>query len=86
MWGIRTNIFQPTEEYNRLEDRAIQKIKNTPPAPGFDEVLIPGERGRKTQALREKEGIWIPEKTWATIQALASELGVAEQLPAGRES
>jgi LDH2 family malate/lactate/ureidoglycolate dehydrogenase len=84
MWGIRTNIFQPTEEYNRLEDRAIAKIKNTPPAPGFDEVLIPGERGRKNEAVREKEGIWIPEKTWETIRTLASELGIAEQLPAGK--
>lgn len=81
MWGVRSNIFQPAEEYERLEDRAIEKIKKTPPAPGFDEVLVPGERGRRTQAKREKEGIWLPNKTWQSIQSLATELGVAEKLP-----
>jgi LDH2 family malate/lactate/ureidoglycolate dehydrogenase len=81
MWGIRSDIFQPAEEYARLEDRAIEKIKQTPPAPGVAEVLVPGERGRKTQAVRVIEGIMLPDKTWESIRALAEELHVAEQLP-----
>ena len=83
MWGIRSDIFQPAAEYERLEARAIEKIKQTPPAPGFDEVLIPGERGRKTQAERIEAGIWLPDKTWGALQSLAAELGIAEQLPTG---
>src|SRR5690606_22381701 len=81
MWGVKTDIFQPAEEYRRLEDRAIEKVKSTPPAPGFDSVIVPGERGRMTQAAREQEGIWLPDKTWATIQKIALDLGVADQLP-----
>jgi uncharacterized oxidoreductase len=52
VWGIEIGAFQPAEEYRMLEDRSIAKVKATPPAPGFDEVLIPGERGRRAQQAR----------------------------------
>lgn len=83
MWGVRTDLFQPAEEYHGLEKRSIEKVKATPPAPGFEEVLLPGERGRRTQAVREQQGILLPEKTWQAIRTLAEELDVIGQLPEG---
>ena len=81
MWGITIDAFQPAEDYRMLEDRSIEKVKATPPAPGFDEVLIPGERGRKTQQVREREGVWIPDTTWQSIRSTAEQLGVLDQIP-----
>lgn len=85
MWGVRIDVFQPAEEYRKLEDRSIEKVKATPPAPGFKEVLVPGEPERRTQAQREREGIEIPDNTWESIRAVAEELSVADQLPCGRD-
>ncbi|MGH2461379.1 MAG: Ldh family oxidoreductase, partial [Chloroflexota bacterium] len=61
MWGILTDTFLPPGEYERLEERSIEKIKATPPAPGFERVIVPGERGRLNAARHEREGIELPE-------------------------
>jgi len=81
MWGVEVGAFRPAEEYRMLEDRSIAKVKGTPPVPGFDEVLIPGQRGRRAQQAREQEGVWIPTRTWRTLQSTAEQLGVLDQLP-----
>jgi LDH2 family malate/lactate/ureidoglycolate dehydrogenase len=83
MWGIEIGAFQPAEEYRMLEDRSISKVKATPPAPGFNEVLIPGERGRRVQQAREHEGVWVPDRTWRDIRSTAEQLGVLDLLPPG---
>jgi LDH2 family malate/lactate/ureidoglycolate dehydrogenase len=80
-WGIAVDAFQPAEDYYRLEDRSIEKVKATPPAPGFERVLIPGERGRANQARREERGIEIPESTWEKLMALARDSGVKTPSP-----
>lgn len=76
LWGVATDVFQPAQEYYTLEDRSIDKVKATPPAPGFERVLMPGERGRLTQAEREREGISFPPATWEKLVSLATRLGV----------
>lgn len=78
MWGVAVDVFQPADEYFTLEDRSIEKIKATPPAPGFERVLVPGERGRLTEAERVETGIEIPENTWQKLRALAQKLGIGE--------
>ena len=45
-------------------------VRQTPPAPGFEQVLIPGERGRARKAARLAEGIELPDPVWATMQRL----------------
>ena len=77
MWGVATDIFLPTGEYEQLEDRSIDKVKSTPPAPGFERVLIPGERGRLNTAEREREGIELPDNTWRKLVDLATHYGVS---------
>lgn len=81
MWGIRIDAFQPEEEYRMLEDRAIEKIRSTPPAPGFERVLVPGDPERITQATRQQTGVPVPDGTWESLKAMAKQLGVLDLLP-----
>jgi LDH2 family malate/lactate/ureidoglycolate dehydrogenase len=82
MVGIATDVFQAAGEYAALEDRSISKVKSTPAAPGFEEVLIPGEPERRAQRVRESAGVPIPEKTQQDIQAFAHALGVGGDVEA----
>ena len=53
-------------------------IKASPPAPGFSEVLLPGEPERQTRSEREAEGIPLDAKSWGDILAAAATLGLEE--------
>ena len=81
MWGIRTDVFQPTADYSRVEDISIAKSLGTPPAEGVERVMMPGEPERLSRAQRERDGIPIPEETWKRIRELAEDLGVLGQMP-----
>ena len=62
----------------RVQDIA-DYMKSSPPAEGFDEVIMPGELEYRTYEERVKTGISLPEETtWAEICSIAEEFGVAE--------
>jgi len=48
-----------------------------PAAPGFGQVLIPGERGRECRAQRLEEGIRMPDDLWDQLQVLAGQKAAA---------
>ena len=56
-------------------------IKSSKLAPGFTEILLPGEPEAREQQRREKEGIPIHEATWQRLLDTATKLGVTT--PAG---
>jgi uncharacterized oxidoreductase len=64
-------------EYHRWLDRYRQWIKSSKLAPGFSEILLPGELEARTRRQRAKEGIEVPEATWADMCALAERLNVS---------
>ena len=41
--AIDVNAFTPVAEYQKGVRAFLDGIKSTPPAPGFDEVLVPGD-------------------------------------------
>ncbi len=45
---------------------------------GVDQVLIPGDTERKTRADRTRNGVPLPDDTWAAIVNTAREVGVSE--------
>jgi uncharacterized oxidoreductase len=49
----------------------ISHIHDSPPAPGFDEVLVPGEFEYRKRIERLEKGIEIPAETWDSISSLA---------------
>ena len=72
--------FQPLEEFYDKVDEFITFAKTSRHAPGFNEILLPGEAGRRREAKQRKDGVDLDDGTWSELTQLASELGVS-QLP-----
>ncbi|HBK06943.1 MAG TPA: malate/lactate/ureidoglycolate dehydrogenase [Acetobacteraceae bacterium] len=51
-------------------------VKSAKPAPGFDDVLTPGEPERRYAAKRMADGIEVDDTTWRDIRAAAESLGI----------
>jgi uncharacterized oxidoreductase len=64
---VDPSAFCPLDQFRRLMDESVAYIKSSPPAPGFDEVLVPGELEFRTLLNRKKEGIPIDA---ATVEAM----------------
>jgi hydroxycarboxylate dehydrogenase B len=58
--------------------RYVDFIRATKPVTGVDAVLIPGDPERKMRADRTKNGVPLPDDTWAAIVNTAREVGVSE--------
>lgn len=54
----------------------VDWLKQSPPAPGFDAVRIPGEPEREARMKRERDGILIDPHTWSEIIAAGKKVGV----------
>lgn len=76
LMAIDVRQFSPFEEFRARVAELVEHVKSCPPAPGFEEVLVPGEYEFRQEQKRRREGIVIEETTWAEIQAIAGELGV----------
>lgn len=69
--------FQPLEIFYDKVDEMIEFIKSTKCAPGFSEILLPGESGRRHEAKNKSEGVAIEAPTWKALTELAAKLQVA---------
>jgi hydroxycarboxylate dehydrogenase B len=58
--------------------RYVDFIRATKPVAGVDAVLIPGDPEKKMRDERTKNGVPLPDDTWAEIVATAREVGVSE--------
>ena len=76
IFALDAATFRPLEAYHRALEPIVARIKGVRPAPGFDEVLLPGEPEARTRERREREGIPLPDDTWTAVRGLAAELGV----------
>ncbi len=74
--AIDVAAFQPLEDFKKEVGRFIDYVKSSKPAPGFDEVLVPGERSWQTRLERMATGIPVEEATWERICEVAQKLGV----------
>ncbi|MCH2664656.1 Ldh family oxidoreductase [bacterium] len=68
--------FLTIEEFYKESDTFIAHVKSSPPAEGFDEILLPGEIEAKVRAQREKDGIFIEDETWGQICDWSKKLSV----------
>lgn len=78
---LRPESFLPPAEFVDEVDRLIDWVKSSPPAPGFTEVLVPGERAHRTREERQRDGVEVDATAWEQIKALAGELGVTAPEP-----
>lgn len=58
--------------------RYVDFIRATKPVAGVDAVLIPGDPEKKMRADRTRNGVPLPDDTWAAIVNTAREVGVGE--------
>jgi LDH2 family malate/lactate/ureidoglycolate dehydrogenase len=72
--ALNIAFFTSLDEFTADADDLSAKLNSTPPAPGFSEVLLPGEPENRSRRYRLVNGIPLPETTWQGIQALANEL------------
>jgi uncharacterized oxidoreductase len=77
MLAINIDAFTPVDEYRRAVRALLDGVKATPPAPGFDEILVPGERAQRSRADRLAHGIDLPDRTYREIREWAARLGVS---------
>ena len=74
--AVSIEAFRPLSEFLQASEEILHKVKQVPPAPGFDEVLIPGEPEARAAQRRAQEGIPIPDEIWQKIAEAAQRVGV----------
>ncbi|MYC96409.1 MAG: Ldh family oxidoreductase [Caldilineaceae bacterium SB0661_bin_32] len=73
---LNISFFRPLDEFFADGEQIAGRIKGTKPAPGFDEVLMPGEPEARSAASRQRDGIPLDDTTWTQIVEVAEKLGV----------
>jgi uncharacterized oxidoreductase len=83
--GVLNSMLATVIDLSRLGDPAkiavdIQAVKahvkSARPAPGFTEVLTPGEPEKRYTAQRGQQGIDVDDTTWRDIRAAAESIGI----------
>jgi uncharacterized oxidoreductase len=75
---IDPKVVDPVNFFDGEMARYITYFKDTKPAAGVDTVLIPGEPEARMRAERSKNGVPLPDDTWAAIVNTARDVGVSE--------
>jgi LDH2 family malate/lactate/ureidoglycolate dehydrogenase len=80
---LRPDLFVPREVFTARMDELIERVKAEPRAADIDEILIPGERERRTEAHRSKTGIPLSRETLDALLAEGKSAGVELQATSG---
>jgi len=75
---VDPKVVDPANFFDAETSRYVDFVRATKPIAGVSQVLIPGDPERKTRAERTKNGIPLPDDTWAAIVNAAREVGVSE--------
>jgi len=84
MFVIDIEMLRPLAEFENEADVLAAVVKALPRQAGFDEILLPGERGNRTETVRRKSGIPIPKKLWEELSGIAKSHGVTPLRAAAR--
>ena len=76
MMVININKITDISQFKRRVDDLFRTIRNSPTAPGYDEIMIPGEPERRMRKKKLEEGIFIEDDTWDKIKKISIELNV----------
>jgi LDH2 family malate/lactate/ureidoglycolate dehydrogenase len=74
--AIDISRCMPLGDFIERMRRLRSMIKNTAPAPGYDEVLLAGEPEWRSEAIRSEQGIPITMPIWNNLLEVAARLGV----------
>jgi LDH2 family malate/lactate/ureidoglycolate dehydrogenase len=74
--AIRPDLFMPLAEFKTRMDTMIERLKDSQPAEGVEEVLMPGEPEARKEAERRRTGLPLTAEVLASLAAEADPLGV----------
>lgn len=80
LMALDLETFRPLGAFLEASEAFLDEVKAVPPAPGFQEVMIPGEPERRAEAERHESGIPMPDEIWRSIAAAAASVGVDADL------
>jgi L-2-hydroxycarboxylate dehydrogenase (NAD+) len=69
-------VIDPLSGQGAALSAYLDVLRNTPPAEGFERVLIPGERGRALKAERQQAGLTLADEVWDTVRRLRDQAEV----------
>ncbi len=72
---VKADVFQPLGDFTTRVDDLERRMRAVPPAPGFKEVLVPGDLESRSREAR-RDGIPVPDDVWKVLTDLATEVGV----------
>ena len=75
---IKADLFRPLADFAESAEAMQHRVRAVPSAPGFDEVLAPGDLEARSRAARRRDGIPVAEHIWQTVTELALSLGLEE--------
>ena len=73
---LNISYFRPLDEFFADGEQIAARIKSTKPAPGFEEVLMPGEPEARSAESRQRNGVPLDDNTWSQIVEAAQKLDV----------
>ena len=76
MIALDPRAFDEDTDFRRHVSELMRRVKEAPPAEGFDEVLLPGEPETRSFRERARHGIPLPDPVWDDLRGLAEEMGV----------
>lgn len=76
LFAFDLETFGGREAYRERTESYLAWVKSCAPAPGFGEVMVPGEPEQRCREARLAEGIAVPPEIRATLCAWAGRLGV----------
>lgn len=69
--------FRDLTGFERDLERTVRGLKSLPRQKGFEEILMPGERGARELEKRRQAGIPVPAATWSELLKVAQRFGIA---------
>ena len=75
---VDPKVIDTSSYFDEEISRYTDFIRETKPISGVESVLVPGDPERKMRAERTKNGVPLPDDTWAAIVNTAREVGVSE--------
>jgi LDH2 family malate/lactate/ureidoglycolate dehydrogenase len=73
---LKANLFRSMANYTQGAHEMAQQTRAIAPAPGFDQVRMPGDPEADTRATRKRDGIPIAEDIWKMLTEQATTLGL----------
>jgi uncharacterized oxidoreductase len=70
--AIDTTRHRERSVMAQAAEEVLSELRACPPAPGFEQVLVPGERERDARNANLARGLLLPEKTLKDIRSLAA--------------